>query len=100
MSHSVFGAIFFMLQHFSGKHGILDAIPRNLFEAFKNDSKLFHTVPNCQYMKGKIFGNLITLGNPCTHNKLPFVGQKFYKPEFDLFMAIILPVKEIPDTSD
>ena len=66
MSHSIFGAIFFTLQHFSGKHGILDGILQNVFETFENGSKLFHMVPNRRYMKGKIFGNLITLRNPLT----------------------------------
>ena len=66
MSRSVFIAIFFTLQNFPGKHGILDGILRNLFETLENGSKLFHMIPNRRYMKGKIFGNLITLRNTLT----------------------------------
>ena len=61
MSHSVFGAIFFLLRDFLEKHGILDGIPRNFFKSLKTDSKRFQMVQTYPSVSLRTFVNVAKL---------------------------------------
>ena len=52
----------FPVTRFSGKHGILDGIPRNFFKSLKTDSKGFQMVQTYPSMSLRTFVSVFKLG--------------------------------------